>query len=289
MNTGKFENKLRNRLEELKSRRQKSRDRHQRRVFNSYPSKDKPRVRYITVMNIIYALVIVLPVFNLLGYLYFFTAGVYVDAFASLGSDPSIVQIDITPQWVHSIWLIGPLLNAPLAWLENLINGFETSSLGLIGLCIYLVLQTGELIPTVIWESPEIMWWLIMSFKSHRKIPYSKEDNTVIKKMKVQHNEYYDSFLNSMEDFRQVCYFVDVAICFFLIPFVRVEWTTDGWVLERFLPAASKLTFGLADLDPLATTRMLCSLFLLWVAVKFAMRLTRGFKFFAHKPEVKNV
>lgn len=281
--------KIEDRLNDVRQKSQQANRNNRRRASKLYPESNpnKPKVNYFTWKNLLYGAVIVIPAFNLLGYVYHFTAGLYVDTFASLGQATDVVQIDITSRFVEAIPLIGPLLNAPFYWVENFLNGLQTSSLGMAGLVTYLILQTGELIPTVIWESPEIMWFLITAFDSHKKVAFSKQDNEAIKRIKIQHNEYYDSFLNSLEDFRQVCYIIDVLICFFLVRFVRVG-TPENYVLERFPKAATELTFGLWDLDPIAVLRMLCSLFLLWVGVKFAMRLTHGFRFFA-KREKKDV
>lgn len=267
---------------------EQSKSRHRSRASNSYPDPDKPQLQYFTLMNAFYAL-LMLVVFYLVGQMYFFTAGVYVETFAALAQDQGdTILINLGSQFAEKIPVVGLLFSTVLGFLESIINSFETNSLGLVGLTIYMILQSGELMPTVVYESPDLMFWLIRKFESHQKISISKDDSKALARMKQRHNEYYDSFLNTIEEFRLYCYIADVLICFFLIRFVRVYVDASGtWELQRFLEAAQRLTFGLGDLDPLSTTRMGCSLFLLWVVVKCAMRLTRGFKMFARRE--KNV
>lgn len=270
-------------IRRIKNRFNKTKIRHNNRKSNAYPSADKPVLRFFTPMNFALAIV-VLMAFSVLGQLYWFTAGVYVDTFYELSVDSTTVSINLGSEAVSNWPVIGLILSAPLGWAEGFVNSFETSSAGLAGLALYVILQTGELLPTIIWESPELMFWLIRKFESHNKISVSSSDSTAIKKLKIKHNEYYDSFLNHLEDFRLICYCIDVTICFFLVKFVH-----SGAGLVRFMEAVRNLTFGLFDLDPTATFRVICSLFLLWFALKLTMRLTRGFRLFAKRvPNVQS-
>ena len=271
---------------EIKRRRMQTKEKHSRRVDGAYPHPDKPRVRYITIPNILLA-VVVLVALGLLGHLYWFTAGVYVDTFAALSDTTEIARINLGSEWLSRIWLLGPVIAAPLFWIEELLNGFETTSMGLLGLIIYIILQTTELTPTVVWESPHLMFFLIRKFDSHKKIKHLEGDSEGLRRLKTRHNEYYDNFLHTLEDLRLICYIIDASICFFLVKFVNTYQLDEqgNRVLVRFLEAAGNLTFGLADLDPTATIRVLSSLFLLWFALKLTMRLQRGFQLFANREE----
>ena len=280
-------NNLQGLRDSINRRKQEVKDKHSRRVSNAYPHPDKPRVRYITIPNILLALVVLIAL-GLLGHLYWFTAGVYVDTFAALSDSAEIARISLGSGWISRIWIVGPLLAAPLSWIEGLLNGFETTSMGMLGLILYIILQTCELAPTVVWESPHLMFYLIRKFDSHKKVKHLDGDSEGIRRLKTRHNEYYDSFLHALEDLRLVCYIIDAAICFFLVRFVHTYQFDDQGnpVLVRFLEAAKNLTFGLADLDPTATIRVLSSLFLLWFALKVVMRLQRGFQLFASREEI---
>lgn len=243
--------------------------------------KSKPKVNYFTFANLMILLVVLFLVFGIAA-LYYLTMGLYVEIFGQFSESQQILNFgDFGASAVRGWFLIGPLL----AWILDgsawLLNNLDMTAFGMIGALLYCVLQTLEIAPTIIYESPEIMAYLIKRLQSHDKIRIDyKADSEAVKELKSRHNDYYDETLDKARSARMWAYIIDGCICFFLAPLVVLSATGTTTTL---LDAMGAVEFGLEDLDPMNLFRILCSLFLIGLLAVITMRVTRMFRFFGNR------
>ena len=224
----------------------------------------------------------------IVGYIYVITADVYVQAFAGMASDGQIIQVSLGSGTIAQTPLLGPVLAAPVRFVEFLINRFETTSAGLAGFGLYLIIQTLELIPTVVWESPALMLHLIerLDAVGGKRVVAYKGDPDLIKQLKKRHNEYYSNLVESLNDWRLIAFTVDIILCFTLVKFIKVGTEADGSpILGRFFEGVSSIDFGFHSFHGPSTLKVLSSLFLLLILVKLGMKIFNGFGAFAKKIE----
>lgn len=272
---------LRNRLNEHQKNRK---NRRQRRVDRSHPSSCKVKVNYFTWMNLGIAIAFI-AMCLIIGFIYAITASVYVEAFADLATDKTPVVVQLGSEAVRNWFLIGWPLSLIIGLVEGFINSYEASGFGLIGLGFYLVIQTLELIPTIIWESPALILHLIHRLDDQfNQATYKRGDTDFVRNLKVRHNEYYSNLIEGLNDLRLIAFAVDIAVCFLLVKFVQIGTDEAGNpVLGRFFEGVQQFDFGFHKFDPLASFKVFSSLFLLLILVKLGMKVFNGFSAFAKR------
>lgn len=276
-----FLRKLRQRLDSKKIKRGR---RVTRRIDNA---RSQGRVNYFTKLNLLVFLGF-LGISSIIALLYTFTAGVYVDAFRDMSADKTIIVMRLGSETAKDWFVIGPLLGWLLGGLEGFINAFETSAAGLMGLGFFFVVQTLEVLPTIIWESPALILHLIDRLENKfDKSKISKQDSDTVKRLKERHNNYYANMIDALDDLRTIAFVIDSVVCFFLIKFVYVGYESDGtWILGRFFEGVTQYDFGLHKFAPMPTIKVISSLFLILLLVKLGMKVFNGFQLFAKKEEV---
>ena len=157
----------------------------------------------------------------LLLYLFFQSAHIYASLGQSLVPDQQPMNWGSLGAETLSQWGVGGwLLSLPLSFLAHLIYGLRLTTMGIVGVLAFAVLQTAECMPRIVRSSPRAMKSMINAFEKFKKLTPKKGSSQTLTKLYDTHNNYYESFLTGLETARLGAYAIDLVCCLIAAPVI---------------------------------------------------------------------
>lgn len=210
----------------------------------------------------------------LLGALAFQAMHIYADLGRSIGNQNLLPIAQLGAESVKSWPLVGWLLSLSLRGIAALLQSLQITLFGLIFIMLFILLQTAEVGPTIVRSSPTVMANMIATFEKFTKLRVGDSDDDAIKRLKKDHNEYYSSFLSSLDWARSIAYLIDFLVCVVAAPIIKGGYS--NW-------SNISLTFGWGDLDYTNLLRICITMFffqwVVWVFIQFL----KGFRLFSRR------
>ncbi|NER80464.1 MAG: hypothetical protein F6K42_12980 [Leptolyngbya sp. SIO1D8] len=180
----------------------------------------------------------------LLLYLFFQSAHIYASLGQSLVPDQSPVAWGSLGAQTLAQWGIGGwLLSLPLSFLAHLVHGLRLTTMGVVGVLAFAVIQTAECMPRIIRSSPRAMKSMIKAFEKFKKLEPQKGSSRTLSKLYEAHNDYYENFLTGLDTARLVAYTIDLVCCLIGAPIIiggyqdfsiitaEIDWANVGRIV----------------------------------------------------------
>lgn len=217
-----------NNLREKYSRRKKTRDS----SGDSSPRKSTkfkaPKLGAIFTPGSTACIVLCLLLLCLIGWLLFQGAHIYAELGRKVG-ESQVIDWQRMGAGVVESWRYGSFLRGILAFfldtLANVLHALVITTYGLGFLIIFLLLQAGEVAPTVIKHSPRLRKSIIESFRKFQKIRPQAGDSMLVKSMIDDYNRYYESFIFGLRVVQFVCFCIDGGIVLYAAPPLKGGWS----------------------------------------------------------------
>lgn len=222
-------------------------------------------------------LILCLLILVLIGWLVFQGAHIYASLGRRVGESALIdwgrLGAGAVESW--SIPFVSWLLSRVLWVASDILHSLQITVYGLGFILIFLLLQTGEIAPTAIRNSPALSRSIISSLRSFKKIKTQQGDSRFIAGMVDDYNTYYEKFMFNLRVAQFICFLVDGAICISSAPFIKGGW--GQWESVRF-------SYNVwADTDWTNVMRASIAVFFLWLACWCFFQVRRGVRIFSGK------
>lgn len=222
-------------------------------------------------------LILCLLILVLIGWLLFQGAHIYASLGRQLGQSQLIdwkrLGAGVVEQWPIPIisWLLSRLL-----WIaSDILHALQITVYGLGFILIFLLLQTGEIAPSAIKNSPALSKSIINSLRSFKKIKTQSGDSRLIAGMVDDYNAYYEKFMFNLRIAQYICFLIDACICISFAPFIKGGWSQ--WEYVRF-------SYNVwADTDWTNVMRASIAVFFLWLACWCFFQVRKGVRIFSGK------
>ena len=209
-----------------------------------------------------------------------YTSGVYIEIGYWISQGQGLIELHALGARQVLDWpLIGWPLAALLFSLVWILQGTALTFLGAISALVYATLQILEIRPILIRFSPQFMRAKIEQVEEHEKVEIKESDSYGLALIKHEYNNYYLEDLESAERMSFWAYVIDGSVMMLLMPLVM---GSNGDEI-RLVEALSKLEFMTTDLMWSNIIRLVCSLYLIGVTVKFALILKKNAPLFTRK------
>ena len=166
--------------------------------------------------------------FVLIGWLLFQGAHIYAELGRKVG-ESQVIDWRRMGAGVVETWKYGSFLRDLLALfldaVANVLHALVITTYGLGFIIIFLLLQAGEVAPTVIKHSPRLRKSIINSFRKFQKISPQQGDSILVKSMIEDYNRYYESFIFGLKVVQFVCFCIDGAVVLYAAPPLKGGWS----------------------------------------------------------------
>ena len=220
-------------------------------------------------------LILCLLILVLIGWLLFQGAHIYASLGRQIGQSTLIdwqrLGAGVVEQWPIPVlsWLLSRVL-----WVaSDILHALQITVYGLGFILIFLLLQTGEIAPSAIKNSPALSKSIIRSLRSFKKIKTQSGDSRLIAGMVDDYNAYYEKFMFNLRVAQYLCFLIDAAICVSFAPFIKGGW--GQWEYVKF-------SYNVwADTDWTNVMRASIAVFFLWLACWCFFQVRKGVRIFS--------
>ena len=160
-----------------------------------------------------------------LGLLFFQSAHIYASAGRAIAPESGLINLhNLGAEIFKGAPLIGWAISLSLRGLAGVVRGLELTAFGLLGVMIYAIIQSGEVMPVIFKSSPETLQRLIKTLQKFKKVEVSNNESATVRELASIHNNYYESLIDALGWWRCICYAVDFMVCLWFAP-----WIVGGW------------------------------------------------------------
>ncbi|NEZ64152.1 hypothetical protein D0962_15365 [Leptolyngbyaceae cyanobacterium CCMR0082] len=160
-----------------------------------------------------------------LGMLFFQSAHIYASAGRAIAPESGLINLhNLGAEIFKGFPILGWLVGLSLRGLAGVVRGLELTAFGLLGVMIYVIIQSGEVMPVILKASPETLQRLIKTLQKFKKVEVSNNESATVRELASIHNNYYESLIDALGWWRCICYAVDFVVCLWFAP-----WIVGGW------------------------------------------------------------
>lgn len=194
------------------------------------------------------------------------SAHIYSDLFSSVGENHPIIDWgDLGAERAESVIIIGPLFAKLLRFLAEMLTNLELTGFGLVGIGVYFIVQTLEVLPMILRSIPEVMDSLITQLSKFQKKTLTGKESQALTNLIEEYNNYYESWLDGLTYAMYVAFVVDTIVCLWKAPIIKGGY--GAWNVIKF-------TFGFGDIDYLNVVRILITVgffsIIIWLLIQAA-------------------
>lgn len=160
-----------------------------------------------------------------LGMLFFQSAHIYASAGRAIAPESGLINLhNLGAEIFSGAPIIGWFVGLGLRGLAGVVRSLELTAFGLLGVMIYAIIQSGEVMPVIFRSSPETLQKLITTLQKFKKVEVSGNESATVRELASIHNNYYESLIDALGWWRCICYAVDFVVCLWFAP-----WIVGGW------------------------------------------------------------
>ncbi|WP_152532038.1 hypothetical protein [Leptolyngbya sp. Heron Island J] len=202
----------------------------------------------------------------LIGWLLFQGAHIYAELGRKVG-ESQVIDWKRMGAGIVEDWKYGSFLRDLLAFFldiaASVLHALVITTYGFGFIIIFLLLQSGEIAPTVIKHSPRLRKSIISSFRKFKKINPQQGDSSLVTSMIEDYNRYYESFIFGLRVVQFACFCIDGGVVLYAAPPLKGGWSV--WA---------------TGIDWTNVMRGSITLFFLWLAVWCFCLVRKGVRLF---------